>query len=62
MKLTRYRRSCKSQCKQLAQFFFQVVNGIQTHVLSVSAAMLYQLSYEDTYVGSRPIIYQGHHG
>ena len=30
-------------------------NGIRTHGLCVSAAVLHQLSYEDLYVGSRPI-------
>ena len=30
-------------------------NGIRTHGLWVSAAVLYQLSYEDPYIGSRPI-------
>ena len=30
-------------------------NGIQSHGLCVRAAMLYQLSYEDPYIGSRPI-------
>ena len=30
-------------------------NGIRTHGLCVSAAVLYQLSYEDPYIGSRPI-------
>ena len=29
--------------------------GIQTHGLCVRAAVLYQLSYEDPYIGSRPI-------
>ena len=30
-------------------------NGIQTHGLCISAEVLHQLSYEDPYVGSRPI-------
>ena len=30
-------------------------NGIRTHGLRVSAGMLYQLSYEDPYTGTRPI-------
>ena len=29
--------------------------GIRTHDLCVSAAVLYQLIYEDQYIGSRPI-------
>ena len=29
--------------------------GIRTHDLCGSAAVLYQLSYDDPYVGSRPI-------
>ena len=34
---------------------FQGFNGIRTHGLCVSAAVLYQLSYEDPYVRSTPI-------
>ena len=34
---------------------FRGFNGIRTHGLCVSAAVLHQLSYEDPYVGSRPI-------
>ena len=34
---------------------FRGFNGIRTHALCVSAAVLHQLSYEDPYVGSRPI-------
>ena len=34
---------------------FSGFNGIRTHGLCVSAAVLHQLSYEDPYVGSRPI-------
>ena len=42
---------------------FRGFNRIQTHGLYVSAAVLYQLSYEDQYVGSRPICWIHHtHG
>ena len=34
---------------------FRGFNGIRTHGLCVSAAVLHQLSYEDPYIGSRPI-------
>ena len=30
-------------------------SGIRTHDLCVSSAVLYQLSYEDQYIGSGPI-------
>ena len=33
--------------------------GIRTHGLYVSAAVLYHLSYEDPYIGSRPIPFTG---
>ena len=32
-------------------------NGIRTQSLCVSAAVLYHLSYEDPYIGSRPICF-----
>ena len=35
---------------------FRGFNRIRTHGLCVSAAVLHQLSYEDSYVGSRPIL------
>ena len=34
---------------------FQGFNGVSTHGLCLSAAVLYHLSYEDPYVGRRPI-------
>ena len=34
---------------------FRGFNGIRTHGLCVSATVLHQLSYEDPYIGSRPI-------
>ena len=34
---------------------FRDFNGTQTHGLCVSAAVLYQLSYEDPPIGSLPI-------
>ena len=34
---------------------FRHLNRIRTHGLCVSAAVLYHLSYEDPYIGSRPI-------
>ena len=34
---------------------FRDFNRIGTHSLCISAAVLYQLSYEDPYIGSRPI-------
>ena len=42
--------NCKFTQKEFWDF-----NGIQTHSLCVSAAVLYQLSYEDPCIGSRPI-------
>ena len=33
----------------------QGFNGIRTHGLCASAAVLYQLSYEDPYIGNRRI-------
>ena len=42
--------NCKFTQKEFRDF-----NGIQTHSLCVSAAVLYQLSYEDPCIGSRPI-------
>ena len=53
------RRSCNSNssnCK-LTRKKFGDFNGIQIHGLCVSAAVLYQLSYEDPYIGSRPIFW-----
>ena len=35
-------------------------NGIQIHGFCISAAVLYQLSYEDPYVGSKPICWIHH--
>ena len=46
-----------SQFKQLRSSLkkdFWGFNGIQTHGLCVSAAVFYQLSYEDPHIGSRP--------
>ena len=40
----------KSNPKKFLDF-----NGIRTHGLCGSAAVLYQLSYENQYLGSRPI-------
>ena len=39
----------------LARKNFQGFNGILTHGLCVSAAVFYRLSYEDQWVGSRPV-------
>ena len=53
------RRSCNSNssnCK-LTRKKFGDFNGIQIHGLCVSAAVLYKLSYEDPYIGSRPIFW-----
>ena len=53
-----YRRSgnCNlSNCK-LTQKRFRVFNGIRTHGLCVRAALLYQLSCEDPYIGSRQFV------
>ena len=44
-----------SNCRFLPPQNFQVFAGIRTHGLCVSAAVLYQLTYEDPYAGSRPI-------
>ena len=44
-----------SNCKFKPEKQFLGFNGIRTHGLCVSAAVLYQLSYEDPYIGSRPI-------
>ena len=33
----------------------QGFNGIRTDGLCVSAAVLYQLNYEDPYIGNRPV-------
>ena len=44
-----------SNCKFKPEKKFLGFNGIRTHGLCVSAAVLYQLSYEDPYIGSRPI-------
>ena len=38
---------------------FRDFRGIRTHGLCVSAAVLYHLSYEDPYIGSRPIPFTG---
>ena len=43
-----------SNCK-LTRKNFRDFHGILTHGLCVSAAVLYQLIYEDPYIGSRPI-------
>ena len=44
-----------SNCK-LTRKKFRDLNVIPTHGLYVSAAVLYQLSYEDPYTEGRPII------
>ena len=44
-----------SNCKFKPEKKFLGFNGIWTHGLCVSTAVLYQLSYEDPYIGSRPI-------
>ena len=41
---------------------FRVVKRIRTHGPCVSAAVLYQFSYEDPYIGSRPICILGDPG
>ena len=43
------------QLQMLAGKKLKGFNRIETYCLCVSAAVLYQLSYEDPYVGSRPI-------
>ena len=48
----------ESQFKQLRSSpkkVFRGFNGIRTRGLCVRAAVLYQLSYEDPYTGTRPI-------
>ena len=47
----------KLQFKQLRinPKLFWGLNGIGTHDICVSAAMLYQLKYEDQNIGSRPM-------
>ena len=42
--------NCKLTWKKFRDF-----NRIGTHSFCISAAVLYQLSYEDPYIGSRPI-------
>ena len=42
--------NCKETRKKIWDF-----NGIRTHGLCVCTAVLYHLSYEDPYIGSRPI-------
>ena len=44
-----------SNCKFKPGKNFQGFSRIRTNDLCVSAAVLYQLSYEDPYVGNRPI-------
>ena len=44
-----------SNCKIARKKVFRGFNGIQTRGLCISAAVLYQLSYEDPYTRSRPI-------
>ena len=54
----RYNRrngNCNSSNCTLTRKKIQDSNGIRTHDLCVSAAVLYQLNYEDPYIGSRPI-------
>ena len=54
-------RSCDDDLSnhKVSRKMFLGFNGIWTHGLCVSAAVLYQLSYEDPYVGSRPIYWIG---
>ena len=47
--------NCDSSNCKLTRKKFGDFNGIQIHGLCVSAAVLYQLSYEEPYIGSRPI-------
>ena len=48
---TQFMESCKEAWKKIQDF-----NGVWTHDLTITAAMLYQLSYEATDVGSRSIV------
>ena len=49
--------NCNSSNYKLTRKKIGDFNRIQIHGLCVSAAVLYQLSYEDPYIGSRPIFW-----
>ena len=54
----RYNRrngNCNLSNCTLTRKKFRDFNGIRTHDLCISATVLYQLNYEDPYIGSRPI-------
>ena len=58
--LTKWKAPKVLQIKSINQKKFRDFNGIRTHGLSVlalqyAAVLLYHLSYEDPYIGSRPI-------